>query len=214
VAGEEIERYGDLHRMAARRLKGAAPPVRLEVTYRLRVADRPTGKDTVTLDQAAAEVLRRTRWNPPVSAGQFQTLQEPVRAAGPLEALAMGTVKTGETMHRVYLTLRRLLEGSVQIKHMQGPVGITDTGVKVARRGTAYLLFFFGLISVNLAVINFLPIPVVDGGHLLFVLIEKVKGSPVGPRVQQAALVAGLALILSVFLTVTFYDVLRVFGFQ
>ena len=70
-------------------------------------------------------------------------------------------------------------------------------------------MFFLGLISVNLVVINFLPIPIVDGGLMVFLIVEKIKGSPVSARVQTAAMVVGLVLIASIFLITLFYDVSR-----
>ena len=63
-----------------------------------------------------------------------------------------------------------------------------------------------------LAVFNFLPIPITDGGHMVFLTIEKLKGSPVGPRVQTAATLVGLALIGCLFLILTYHDILRLSG--
>ena len=74
------------------------------------------------------------------------------------------------------------------------------------------LLFFLGLISVNLAVINFLPIPIVDGGLMVFLLVEKLKGSPVSPWIQTAATVVGLAVIASIFLMTLYFDIGRIMG--
>jgi regulator of sigma E protease len=113
-------------------------------------------------------------------------------------------------MLQVYVTLGRLFQGSVGVQHLQGPVGIVHTGTRVARQGGTYLLFFLGLISVNLAVINFLPIPIVDGGHMVFLLVEKLKGSPVSDRIQTAALYVGLAMILSIFAMTFYYDIARI----
>jgi regulator of sigma E protease len=78
--------------------------------------------------------------------------------------------------------------------------------------GLVNFLFFLGIISANLAVINFLPLPIVDGGLMVFLLIEKIKGTPVSLRVQVATQVVGLALIIGVFVFVTYQDVVRMFG--
>jgi regulator of sigma E protease len=83
----------------------------------------------------------------------------------------------------------------------------------VAEKGLIWLLFFMGLISINLAVINFLPLPIVDGGQFLFLVYEQVRGKPVPVGVQNAVTMAGLVLIGSVFLIVTFNDVKNLFGF-
>jgi len=67
------------------------------------------------------------------------------------------------------------------------------------------------MISANLAVVNFLPIPIVDGGLFTFLVIEKLQGRPLSPRTQSIAQVVGLALIVSVFLFVTYQDIMRMF---
>ena len=74
------------------------------------------------------------------------------------------------------------------------------------------MLFFLGLISVNLAVINFLPIPIVAGGLMLFLIVEKLKGSPVSARIQTAAFIVGIVLIGSIFLLTLYYDAGRILG--
>ena len=104
------------------------------------------------------------------------------------------------------------MEGTVRPSHLRGPLGILDEGTKVARQGWPYLLFFLGLISVNLAVINFLPIPIVDGGLMLFLIVEKLKGSPVSARIQTAAFIVGIVLIGSIFLLTLYYDAGRILG--
>jgi regulator of sigma E protease len=159
-----------------------------------------------------AKELAHAGWemglNPFVFSVELVTLQR----SSPSGAIALGIEKTRQSMIQVYLTLLRVFQGSVHPKNFQGPVGIAHTGTKIAKQGWTYLIFFLGLISVNLAVINFLPIPIVDGGHIVFLIIEKIKGSPVGPRVQTAALFVGLALLACMFLYVTFNDIVRLFG--
>jgi regulator of sigma E protease len=115
-------------------------------------------------------------------------------------------------MMQTYLTFARLFQGTVKIEHLKGPVGIAHIGTRLADRGMIWLLFFMALISINLAVINFLPLPIVDGGQFIFLLIEQVRGRPVPIQVQNAATIAGLVLIGSLFLIVTFNDIMGLFG--
>ena len=89
---------------------------------------------------------------------------------------------------------------------------LIDLGGKVARAGLVDFIFFMAIISANLAVINFLPLPIVDGGLMVFLIIEKIKGSPVSLRIQVATQMIGLFLIIGVFLFVTFNDVIRIYG--
>ena len=88
-------------------------------------------------------------------------------------------------------------------------IRITQVSYHAARRGPTWFWYFLALISVNLAFVNLLPIPVLDGGHLLFLLIEKVKGSPVSARVFGYSQVVGLVFVLLLVLFVTYNDILR-----
>jgi len=91
-------------------------------------------------------------------------------------------------------------------------VGIVHLGTQVAERGIEYMIYFIGLISINLAVINFLPLPIVDGGLFVLLMVEKIRGKPVPPQVQSAINLIGLVLIGALFLTVTYHDIVRLTG--
>jgi regulator of sigma E protease len=93
---------------------------------------------------------------------------------------------------------------------MGGIISIGVVAYSWAELGIAKLLFFLCMLSVNLAFINVLPVPLLDGGHLLFLLIEKIKGSPVSERVFGYSQVVGLVLILTLLIYVTYNDVMRV----
>ena len=107
------------------------------------------------------------------------------------------------------LMLRRMVQGSVSPKNAIGPVGIFDFGSKIAGRGADWVIWFLAMISANLAVVNFLPIPIVDGGLFLFLVLEKVMGRPLSPKAQGIVQLVGLALIVGVFLFVTYHDISR-----
>ena len=141
----------------------------------------------------------------------FRPVEVRVEASGPVEAVVMGVGATERILSQTYLTLRRLVEGSVPVNKLQGPVGITYTGSRFAEQGLMHFLFFLALISANLAVINFLPIPITDGGQFLLLLWEWVRGKPAPMAVQSGLTIAGLLLIGAVFLYVTFHDILRLF---
>lgn len=147
----------------------------------------------------------------PTLEAQFQFANIELRAEGPVEAIAMGVRKTHRIMMLTYLTFQRLFQGTVSPTELRGPVGITHIGSQYAAQGFVYLLFFLALISANLAVINFLPIPVVDGGLFIMLLIEGITRRPVPIVVQNVATIVGLALILTAFVFVTFNDIARFF---
>ena len=178
--------------------------------YAVIVADMPTVAGRITLTPQDAETLAAIGWAVPGEVvASLEDMMVTERADSPLAATKLGIDKTHQFMVQTYLTLTRLVQGSVPVKSMRGPLGIVHVGTRVSQRGFPYLLFFLGMISVNLVVINFLTIPILDGGLMVFLIIEKLKGSPVSARVQTAATIAGLALIASIFLVVTFYDITR-----
>jgi regulator of sigma E protease len=123
-------------------------------------------------------------------------------------AMHWGLAETRDCMEQFYLTLERMFQGSVSPGNMSGPVGIMIAGQKFAAKGLDWLIWFMSMISVNLAVVNFLPIPIVDGGLFTFLILEEIQGKPASPRVQQIAQMVGLALIIGVFVLVTFHDII------
>jgi regulator of sigma E protease len=129
----------------------------------------------------------------------------------PATAALWGVSETRDFILQFYITLRRMTEGSVSPKNMMGPLGIFHAGTIFADKGADYLIWFLAMISANLAVVNFLPIPIVDGGLFTFLLIEKIKGSPVSDRMQMAAQYLGIGLLAFVFLFVTYQDIIRYF---
>jgi regulator of sigma E protease len=126
-----------------------------------------------------------------------------------LDAAYMGGEETRDAILQVYQTVRSMARGSISAKEVSGPVGILAAGYRVAEKGTTRLIWFLSIISANLAVMNFLPIPIVDGGLFTFLLIEKLKGSPISQRTQSIAQAVGLVLLLSVFVFATYQDVAR-----
>jgi regulator of sigma E protease len=155
--------------------------------------------------------LRSLGWSSSLGPWHFQPVYVTRSAEGnPLRAVAMGFEETWKFILNTYLTIDRLIRGSVGVEQLRGPVGIVHLGVTVADRGLLYLLFLLAMISVNLAVINFLPLPIVDGGLFLFLIYEKVKGRPPSIAFQNAATLAGLILIVTVLIVTLYNDVMRI----
>jgi regulator of sigma E protease len=179
-----------------------------------RGADTESATQTIawTLAPHEVEALGHLGWTSNVPPGLFELAQVKLRAEGITQALAMGFHETKRTMLQTYLTFARLVQGTVKVEHLKGPVGITHLGTLIAERGFVWLLFFLALISVNLAVINFLPLPIVDGGQFLFILYEWIRGKPVPVGFQNAVTVAGLVLIGAMFLFVTYNDIRNLLG--
>ena len=136
-------------------------------------------------------------------------LTNEIRAASLTDALRLGTVCSLDLVKQLYVTLKRLITGEVGAKNLGGIIRISQVSYQAAQRGPSWFWYFLALLSVNLAFVNLLPVPVLDGGHLLFLLIEKVKGSPVSTRVFGYSQVLGLVFVLLLVLFVTYNDILR-----
>jgi regulator of sigma E protease len=128
-----------------------------------------------------------------------------------VDAIVIGWEQSIRMVQQVYQTLRGLLARRISADNVGGPVMIARISYMTAQEGMGKLLYFLGMLSMNLAVVNLLPIPVLDGAHLVYLGIEKVKGSPVSPKVIGMLQWAGLVLLLGVMLLVTFNDIARLF---
>ena len=145
-------------------------------------------------------------WTTPLAQQLFEPLYITRSSGGnPVKALQMGFDETVNMVVMTYLTIDRLFRRSVGVEQLRGPVGIIHIGSKIADRGMSYLLFFLAIISVNLAVLNFLPLPIVDGGLFLYLIYEKIFKKPPSIAFQNAAAILGLSLIATLFI-VTFYN--------
>lgn len=132
---------------------------------------------------------------------------------GFLEALWKGLeqtyLKTAEIFTVLGTMLASLFTGAKTSVDIAGPVGIVYLTKQMSELGLAYLLYFAAILSINLGIINALPIPALDGGRILFILIEKLKGSPVSQKVEGYVHQIGFMLLLLLMVWVTFYDILR-----
>ena len=192
------------------RASGTGAEVELTVGFGAGDATQETLAWSLTATDVHA--LHELGWNAEPHLAWFGSAGYVRKAQNPIEAVTMGVGATRDMLVRTYITFLRLFDGTVKVEHLRGPVGIADVGVQFASEGFIHVLFFLALISANLAVINFLPIPFVDGGHVVFLLIEGATKKPVPIVVQNLATLAGLGLIGVVFLIVTFNDIARLLG--
>ncbi|EKE69208.1 sigma E protease regulator RseP [Gallaecimonas xiamenensis] len=128
---------------------------------------------------------------------------------GPLDALQEGVKRTWQMVSLTGSTLAKLVTGDLALDNLSGPIAIAQGAGASAGIGFAYFLGFLGLISVNLGIINLLPLPVLDGGHLLFFLCEAVRGKPLSERAQDVAFRLGAALLLTLMGIAIFNDLAR-----
>ena len=111
----------------------------------------------------------------------------------------------------LYTLIKQGVQGKGSFADVAGPVGMVNIVGEAYRFGFAYLMSFAGLISMNLAIINLLPFPALDGGRLFFIIIEKVKGSPISPKRETIANAIGMGLLLLLMVVLTVRDVARLF---
>jgi regulator of sigma E protease len=134
------------------------------------------------------------------------------KTSNPLEAMSWGVGETRDLILKSYVTLQRMfVDRTVSPSNLMGPIEIFRSGSLFAQRGPDWFIWFLAMISANLAVVNFLPVPIVDGGHFAFLLIEKLTGKKPSPAVQTVSAYIGLALLLSLFVFVTYNDLGRIF---
>jgi len=123
----------------------------------------------------------------------------------PFQAFVQGFVRTYELSQMMVIGVVKLVKGDISKDNLGGPIMIAQMAGDQAKKGAASLLEFIALISINLAILNFLPIPVLDGGHLLFFIIEAVTGRPVSVKVREIAQQAGI-IILVLLMAFAFYN--------
>lgn len=119
--------------------------------------------------------------------------------------------KTGSIFKQMFITVKALFTGGVKLSQLSGPVGIYSVVGEQAKTGIANIIYLVAFLSINVGFINLLPIPAFDGGHILFIIIEMIKGSPVKPEIENRIHTIFLMLLLLLMLIVTFNDILRLF---
>ncbi|WP_298867429.1 site-2 protease family protein [uncultured Gimesia sp.] len=147
------------------------------------------------------------QWSLPVRGIKMQLLRETQRADTMGEALGMGVEYTTNSAKDIYLTLRSLFTGRVSPLELSGPIKIASVAYEVAHQGYSELLLFLGFLSVNLAVLNFLPIPVLDGGHMVFLCWEGITRKKPNEQVLAAATYLGMIFVLGLMLFVLYLDI-------
>lgn len=152
--------------------------------------------------EAAAGGDGSTRWMIGIAPPD---LRDAVRRHGPLAALPAAVDETWRMTTTTFELLGRMLVGHASLENVAGPVGIAQTANSSASMGLAWFLSFLALMSLSIGILNLLPIPILDGGHLLYYLIEIVKGSPVSDRVMAVGQYVGL-LMLAGLMGLAFYN--------
>jgi regulator of sigma E protease len=201
VEGVEVWSFYDV----ARELKKNAGQ---RITIDWRINDVNAGNTAIEVGSQGQVV---TALAVPKQIVPFKQLERLYKANGPIDAIRMGYKRTKIFIIQAYVTLQRLIGGLVSPKELMGPVGILTFSYRiVADQPLIYYVYFLGLISASIAVLNFLPLPPLDGGLTLLLLVEKIKGSALSMRTQELIAYAGWGLVGALLLYVTFNDIARI----
>lgn len=130
---------------------------------------------------------------------------------GPLEALVAGMEKTGQMISLTLDAIGKMIAGVISVKNLSGPITIAKVAGTSAASGLEPFVSFLAYLSVSLGVLNLLPIPMLDGGHLLYYAVELVRGRPVSERIQMLGLRIGMALLFSLMALAILNDLARLF---
>ena len=119
--------------------------------------------------------------------------------------------KTVSIFKQMIVTVAWLFSGHIKLNQLSGPVGIYSVVGEQSRAGLANILYLLAFLSINVGFLNLLPLPAFDGGHILFIIIEKIKGSPVDPELENKIHTVGLILLMLLMVVVTINDIIKLF---
>ncbi|MFL5561278.1 MAG: RIP metalloprotease RseP [Gemmatimonadaceae bacterium] len=203
INGTPIRTFGDL-------IGVVSPAAGKPLAFTIR-----RGAETKTLTITPDSQLANTkdsvkRYVGKVGVGQADVMVH--EAVGLREAMALGWTGTWGNVALVGNFLRDLVSGRASMKDMGGPIAITQASVDAARNGASSLFLLLAFLSVNLAVMNLLPIPILDGGQIVMNIAESIKGRPFSMRTRENFARVGLVAIALLFVVVMFNDVRRIAG--
>ncbi len=127
------------------------------------------------------------------------------------DALREATRRTGELTYFTLKMLGRIVVGDASVKNISGPITLADYAGQSARGGLQSFVSFIALVSISLGVLNLLPVPLLDGGHLLYYFAEFIKGSPISDRAFEVGQRIGMAILAVLMTLALFNDVSRLF---
>jgi regulator of sigma E protease len=193
IDGQAVTRFEELQRAIQ-----AAPGRPLE----LRVA-----RDGIELTLRPTPEVRETPTGPVGRLGIGNSVtREPV---GPLDALVFGAEQTANVSWQTLVGVGEMIVGQRSARELGGPIRIAEISAEAASLGIATLVNLMALLSVSLGLLNLFPIPMLDGGHLVFYFLEAIRGRPLPPRAQEYGFRAGFAVLITLFLFASWNDVVH-----
>lgn len=201
-------KIGDWSELTDTTRKLAGPDKRLTL-----VIARDGRQRTVSLQpRLTAEPGGSKAWAIGIYAKNLTVSYDTVVRRGPIAAIPAAFEQMWDLTTTTVKMLGHMLTGSAPLSNLSGPISIAQYAQTSAEMGPAWFLYFLGIISLSLGVMNLLPIPILDGGHLLYYLIELVKGSPLSERAMAAGQYMGMALLVMLMGLAFYNDILRIFS--
>ncbi|NIA67300.1 RIP metalloprotease RseP [Pelagibius litoralis] len=199
VNGNSVARFEELQRIV-----GLRPEENLEITV-LRDGEE------LELIATPARVVRENSLGEAQEVGQLgiQRSGNAFIRHDPVTAVWQATRETISIVSQTFTALGQIIRGDRGADELGGPIRIAQMSGQVAEHGIPQAIFFAAVLSINLGLINLFPIPMLDGGHLLFYAVEAVRGRPLGERAQEYGFRIGLALVLTLMVFVTWNDLAR-----
>lgn len=173
---------------------------------------------TLSRNEATVRVIMMAGYDPAskrhVIGIQRGDIATQLKRYGPLEAVQQGFAEGLGLTKMTFAIIKKLFTGELSYKALSGPLGIAKASSTVAKRGIGDFLHFMAFLSLQLGILNLLPIPVLDGGHVLFMGIEAILRKPLPAKIRGAAQLVGVALLLTLMLVVTVNDANTLFGLK
>lgn len=179
----------------------------------LTIADGET--DIVVLrnnEKISLKVVPLTEEEAKKAGYTFGVTFDQTKKNGFLNSIKYAFSKTGSLVRQIVITFKELFVGKVSVKELSGPVGIYSAVDATRQTGLANIFYLLALLSINVGFLNLVPFPAFDGGRILFVLIEKIKGSPVKPETENLIHSIGFFILIALIIFVSFNDILRLFN--
>jgi len=154
--------------------------------------------------EAVGKVGIQLKIDPAMANTLFQTIQ-----FSPIDAIGYAWTRVSNDLTLTFRSLQQLLTGNLSVSNLSGPISIAGYANQAASQGLNAFLNFLGFLSINLCILNLLPIPVLDGGHLLYYVLEAIRGKPLSEKTQHIGQTIGFILLILLMILVSYNDITR-----
>ena len=187
-------------------LTAANQPIEIELRRKGNLEQATLSGETESSETDPKHIMFGLMWQTSLSGMQLTSKRPPLPEYNLFTGFGKGVEATWLTFTAIGSTLQKLAGGDMSPKLLAGPIGIVHLTSESSQHGLSSVLIFIGFISINLAIVNLLPIPIADGGQLLFCAVEKIRGKPMPRKAQEIVQQVSVVLLISFFLYVTWFD--------